>query len=85
MNDKQRKTLELIFTDPIPANIINWQDIETLFILASATVVEGKESRLRVSLNDRFAIFHRPYYQKKIDKMTVVSVRKFLSNSGIKN
>ena len=84
MNYKQRKTLELIFTDPIPANIINWQDIEALFILASATVVEGKESRLRVVLNDIVASFHRPYSQKKVDKLTVLSVRNFLLNAGIK-
>ncbi len=31
LNNKQRKTLELIFTNPVPANII-WQDIESLFI-----------------------------------------------------
>ena len=27
LNNKHRKILESIFTDPIPANI-NWQDIE---------------------------------------------------------
>lgn len=82
LNNKQRKTLELIFTDPIPANI-NWQDIESLFTALGATVVEGKGSRVRVLLNDRVASFHRPHPQKETDKGAVKSVRQFLLNAGI--
>jgi len=82
LNNKQRKTLELIFTDPIPANI-NWQDIESLFTALGATVVEGKGSRVRVLLNDRVASFHRPHPQKETDKGAVKYVRQFLLNAGI--
>jgi hypothetical protein len=31
LNNKQRKMLELVFTDPIPANIL-WNNIESLFV-----------------------------------------------------
>ncbi len=82
LNHKHRKTLELIFTEPIPANI-NWQDIESLFAALGATVVKGKGSRLRVLLNDVAASFHRPHPQKETDKGAVKSVKKFLLNAGV--
>jgi hypothetical protein len=59
LNNKQRRTLDAIFTDPIPANI-NWQDIENLFIALNATISQGRGSRVRVLLNDVIAIFHEP-------------------------
>jgi hypothetical protein len=37
LNNKQHKTLEFIFTDPIPANIL-WKDIESLFVALGADV-----------------------------------------------
>ncbi|MFM6281890.1 MAG: hypothetical protein ACKN9K_26385 [Dolichospermum sp.] len=40
LNNKQQKILELIFTNPVPANII-WQDIENLFIALGADVSQG--------------------------------------------
>ena len=49
LNNKQRKTLELIFTNPVPANII-WQDIENLFTALGADISQGSGSRVRVKL-----------------------------------
>ena len=82
MNNKQRKTLELIFTDPIPANIL-WKDIESLFIALGAEVSQGKSSRVRVKLNDIRAVFHEPHPEKETDKGSVKSVREFLIKAGI--
>lgn len=82
LNNKQRKTLELIFTDPIAANL-NWQDVENLFTALGATVVEGKGSRVRILLNDVVASFHRPHPQKETAKGAVKSVREFLVKAGI--
>ncbi|HIK13671.1 MAG TPA: type II toxin-antitoxin system HicA family toxin [Oscillatoriaceae cyanobacterium M33_DOE_052] len=82
LNNKQRKTLELIFTDPVPANI-NWQDIESLFIALGATIDQGKGSKISVTLNDVISIFHRPHPQKETDKGAVKSVRKFFQTAGI--
>lgn len=82
LNNKQRKTLELIFTEPVPANI-NWQDIESLFTALGGTISEGKGSKIRVKLNDVRADFHRPHPQKEADKGAVKSVREFLQKAGI--
>lgn len=82
LNNKQRRTLDAIFTDPIPANI-NWQDIENLFIALNATISQGRGSRVRVLLNDVIAIFHEPHPQKETDRGAVKSVREFLIKAGV--
>ena len=82
LNNKQRKTLESIFTNPIPSNI-NWKDIESLFIALGASVSQGQGSRVRVKLNDVRAVFHEPHPQKETDKGAVKSVRDFLIEAGI--
>ncbi len=79
LNNKQRKVLELIFTNPIPSNIL-WKD----FIALGATVSQGKGSRVRVKLNDVRAVFHEPHPQNETDKGAVKSVREFLIEAGIK-
>jgi hypothetical protein len=82
LNNKQRKILELIFTNPIPSNII-WNDIESLFIALGAYVKQGQGSRVRVKLNEVRTVFHEPHPQKETDKGTVKSVREFLLLAGI--
>jgi HicA toxin of bacterial toxin-antitoxin, len=82
LNNKQRKTLQLIFTNPIPSNII-WQDIENLFIALGGRVSQGEGSRVRVKLNEVKAVFHEPHPQKETDKGAVKSVREFLTKAGI--
>lgn len=82
MNNKQLKTLNAVFTDPIPANIA-WRDIVTLFEALGATITQGKGSRIRVLLNDRRAVFHEPHPERVTDKGAVKSVRDFLVNAEI--
>lgn len=77
MNNKQRKTLKLIFENPIRGDV-TWSDIENLLISLGANLFEGNGSRLRVALNDRLAVFHRPYLRKETDKGALKSVRNFL-------
>lgn len=83
LNSKQRRTLELIFTDPI-LTTINWQDIENLFQALGATIMQGRCSRIRVLLNNVRAIFHEPHPQKETDRGAVKSVREFLIKAGVK-
>lgn len=82
MNTKQRKTLELIFKNPVQSNV-KWSDIEKLFNGFGADISEGNGSRVRIELNGVRAVFHRPHPQKEIDKGALISVRKFLINAGI--
>jgi HicA toxin of bacterial toxin-antitoxin, len=82
MRRKHRKTLDAIFAIPVPANIA-WSDIIGLFRALGAELREGRGSRVRVSLNEVDAVFHRPHPQRETDKGAVVSVRRFLQEAGI--
>jgi hypothetical protein len=84
VNSKQKKTIELVFKNPIQANIL-WSDIESLFIALGAKISEGSGSRVRVKLSGIRAVFHRPHPQKTTDKGAVNSVRRFLENAGVYN
>ncbi|MFH0788927.1 MAG: type II toxin-antitoxin system HicA family toxin [Pseudomonadota bacterium] len=83
MTAKHRKTIQAIFDDPIRANIL-WADIEALFLSLGAERAKGSGSRVRFFLTGIRATFHRPHPQKETDKGTIKSVRKFLSESGVK-
>ncbi len=82
LNSKNRKTLELIFEEPVRADV-EWKSIEKLFIALGADVTEGSGSRVRVALNNRKAIFHRPHPQKETDRGALKSVRRFLTGAGV--
>jgi len=82
MNSKHRKTIELVFRNPVQTNIL-WTDIEGLLVALGGEVSEGSGSRVRVKLNGVRAVFHRPHPEKTTDKGAVNSVRRFLENAGV--
>ena len=82
MNNKDKKILIDIFTNPVKPNI-RWLDIESLFISLGANISEGNGSRVRVELNGERAVFHRPHPENTTDKGAVKSVRRFLENAGV--
>ncbi len=82
MRSKHRNTLKAIFADPVRSNI-PWVDVEAMLAAAGADISEGRGSRLRVSLNDVDAVFHRPHPRKETDKGSVKSLRRFLSEAGV--
>ena len=75
--------MEAIFTNPPPSNIM-WNDIESLLLALGAELSEGSGSRIRVKLNKRRAVFHRPHPQKETDKGSVKSMKRFLEQAGVK-
>lgn len=81
MNSRQKKTLELIFKDPVSANI-PWKDIESLLRALGCEISEGNGSRVRLALGGVRAVFHRPHPNPETDKGAVKSMRKFLTNAG---
>ena len=83
MRSKHRKTLDLIFEDPVHPDIL-WSEIESLFKALDAEITEGKGSRIRVHLNEVRAVFHRPHPRKETDRGTVRSVRRFLIEAGVR-
>ena len=83
LRTKHRKTLRAIFENPVRANI-KWADIEKLLSALGAELSQGSGSRVRVYLNGVRAVFHRPHPEPDTDKGAVKSMRRFLSEAGIK-
>jgi len=79
---KHEKTLNAIFAEPTRANV-KWRDIESLLEFHGAELSEGSGSRVRVVLNGRRAVFHRPHPEPTTDKGTLKSVRRFLTEAGV--
>ena len=82
MNSKQRKTLEAIFSSPVPANI-EWKKIESLFIALGATIIEGSGSRVSFILNNEKGDFHRPHSGKEAKRYQVKNAQDFLTKAGV--
>ncbi|MBF0265512.1 MAG: type II toxin-antitoxin system HicA family toxin [Gammaproteobacteria bacterium] len=82
MNSKHKKTLQLIFSNPVNGNI-EWRKIEALFIALGAEKDEGNGSAVTFILNDKRADFHRPHPNKEALKYRVKIVREFLEKAGI--
>jgi len=83
MNKTNRKTLETIFSQPVPTTL-EWRRIEALFIALGARTIEGNGSRVRFLLNGIIATFHRPHPAKEAKPYQVRDARTFLENAGVK-
>ena len=83
LNKKQQKTLVKLFEQPVRSDI-SWKDIESLLLALGAEISEGRGSRVRVALNEVRAVFHRPHPQPQTDKGAVASMRRFLTEAGVR-
>ncbi len=83
LTKKHQKTLAKLFEQPVRSDI-TWTDIESLLAAVGAEISEGRGSRVRIVLNGVRAVFHRPHPQKETDKGAVVSMRRFLTEAGVK-
>jgi hypothetical protein len=83
MNRSQLKTLETVFSQPLPATL-EWRRIEALFTALGAQTIEGSGSRVRFELNGIIAIFHRSHPAKEAKPYQVRDARTFLENAGVK-
>ncbi|MFA5585831.1 MAG: type II toxin-antitoxin system HicA family toxin [Saccharofermentanales bacterium] len=83
MNRSHRKTLEAIFSQPVPA-FLEWRRIEALLIALGAKMAEGAGSRVAFLLNGKRADFHRPLPGKEAKRYQVRAVHEFLEAAGVK-
>lgn len=83
MNNKQRRTLEAIWADPVNGNI-EWARIEALLTALGCRVLEGPGSSVTFEWQGRRATFHRPHPGKEALRYRVKATREFLQYMGIK-
>ena len=81
MNSRHRRTLELLFADPVNGNI-EWSRIEALFRALGCNVVEGSGSSVTVEMAGARAHFHRPHPGKEALRYRVKDARNFLTRIG---
>ncbi|MGZ8928744.1 MAG: type II toxin-antitoxin system HicA family toxin, partial [Methylobacter sp.] len=60
MKHKHLKTLQLIFSRPVSANV-RWTDVEALLLELGAHLEEREGSRVLVRLFGERRVFHRPH------------------------
>ncbi len=82
MNNKQRKTLTAIFSNPTPTNI-EFKKIDSLFIALGVESIEGSGSRVRFVFDDIVVAFHRPHPHKEAKPYQVRDARSFLQQIGV--
>ena len=82
MNNRQRKTLEAVFADPVKPNIA-WTDIEAMLLAVGCSMKEGAGSRLRFAYGQVTLAVHRPHPRKEAKQYLVREVRDFLKTIGV--
>uniref|UniRef100_UPI00405721FC type II toxin-antitoxin system HicA family toxin n=1 Tax=Candidatus Electronema sp. TaxID=2698783 RepID=UPI00405721FC len=83
MKAKHRKTLTVIFAEPVNGNI-EWEKIETLFIALGCRVIEGAGSSVTFERDGIRAYFHRPHPAKAALRYRIKDARDFLIKLGEK-
>lgn len=83
MNNRQRRTLEAVFAEPVRPNIA-WSDVESLLVAVGCRVVEGSGSRVRFECKGIIAAFHRPHPAKEAKRYQVRDAREYLMKLEVK-
>jgi hypothetical protein len=79
MKRKHLKTLQLIFSRPVSANV-RWADVEALLLELGAHLEEREGSRVLVRLFGERRVFHRPHPSPITDKGALATLRDWLDN-----
>ncbi|WP_417816606.1 type II toxin-antitoxin system HicA family toxin [Tritonibacter scottomollicae] len=82
MNSKHRKTLAVVFTDPV-SGTIEWAAVEGLLVAAGCRVIEGRGSRVRFEKDGEIESFHRPHPAKEAKRYQVRAARAYLVRLGV--
>ena len=82
MNNRHRKALVTVFSEPVPATVA-WADIEALLVAAGARVIEGQGLRVRFEKDGEVETFHRPHPAKEAKRYQVRAARAFLERIGV--
>jgi hypothetical protein len=82
LRSKHQRIFDAIFFNPVRSDI-EWKDAEQMLISLGAEIQEGSGSRVRIILNGRKAVFHRPHPEKEMNKGAVRSLRLFLMNAQV--
>ena len=81
VNSRHRRTLEVLFAEPINGNL-EWPHIEALFRALGCNVIEGSGSSVTIEKAGAKAHFHRPHPARSALRYRVKDARAFLRTIG---
>jgi len=82
MSRHHTQLIRTIFHDP-PSGNIHWRDVESLLKHVDATLESLSGARVRVTLNHREGILHRPHHSNVLDPKSIAHLREFLARAGV--
>ena len=82
MNSRHRKTLALVFNEPVPRTL-PWADIEAMLIAAGAVCINKGGSAVTFVLRGERLDVHRPHPRKEAKPYVVRNARRFLELAGV--
>lgn len=83
MKVEHRRTLERIFTKPVPTDI-DWADIESMMRNAGVAVKERPDSRVVLVKDGEIMVVRRPHPKPLTVGAAVQDIARFLSAVGVK-
>lgn len=84
MNNKHRKTLTAIYSDPVKKNI-KWSDVEKLIKAMNGSIEQRNGSRVRIVMMDVSLNIHTPHPGNELKPYQVRALRKLLIETGYKS
>jgi len=81
---RHERVLAAVFSNPVRPDI-PWNRVEAMLRHLGAEKSQGSGSRVRFALNGVRAVFHRPHPARETDRGTIVSLRRFLIEAGIRD
>ncbi|MEW7980391.1 MAG: hypothetical protein B0D96_08860 [Candidatus Sedimenticola endophacoides] len=82
MSHKHDKILAAVFHDP-PSGNIHWREVESMLKSLGAEFHDVPGARLRVVMNGREGVLHRPHHSSVLTRQDVKRLRQFLHDAGI--
>jgi hypothetical protein len=82
MNNKQIKTKNAVFSQPIPKNI-TWDEVVSLLLALGCTMEEHEGSAIVFSKNKVPLFLHSPHPGNTLKIYAVKRVKTFLSRIGV--
>jgi len=83
VNNKQRKTLQAIFAQPV-SGTLEWLRIEALLLAIGCNMLEGNGSQVTFEHGGQRLHLHRPHPGKEALRYRVIAVRNFLQLIGVR-
>lgn len=81
MSHKHAHLIHTIFQDP-PSGNLHWREVESLLThLGEVEQLSG--ARIRVVINKREGILHRPHHSSVCSRQEIKHLREYLASAGI--